>query len=70
MSIFKWIFCKLEIIENQPILGILQNTELMKVYKGHQKVLWMIRLNQHLSSFAYKLCRGYKTTNVLSVVNI
>ena len=35
--------------------------------RGYQKVL---RLMRYLSSCAYKFCREYKTTNVLSIVKI
>ena len=38
--------------------------------RGYQKVRRLMRLNQYLWSYAYKFCRGYKTTNVLSVVKI
>ena len=38
--------------------------------RGYQKVRRLMRYNQYLLSYAYKFCRGYKTTNVLTVVKI
>ena len=36
--------------------------------RGYQKVRRMMRWNQYLLNYAYKFCREYKTTYILSVV--
>ena len=43
--------------------------QFMYMYKGLQKVSRLMQCNQYLLSYAYKFCREYKTTNVISSEN-
>ena len=41
-----------------------------KFTRGYEKVRRLMQWNRNLLSYAYKFCREYKTTNVLSAVKI
>ena len=38
--------------------------------RDYQKVRWLIRWHQYSLSYAYKFCKEFETTHVLSVVKM
>ena len=50
LSIFKWIFCTLEITENPPVLGILPNYS-MRSRKNLMKVSFFFCISRHNKTY-------------------